>query len=204
MLGFLALSEHLEDFSINSAWLILLAKVLFETWYIISQPWILFFSRATKKWKCRIIDRSCTKNFQNTCLTAHFSVFLHPSNSDIRENCLSYKLEKRSSRALLGDDIWPFYTVFLSVTGSWQLFARQQTFMTTMTSFKRHFPPFAFPSCKSQQKSRCWKNASHWGRSIRNPPIIVKATSYDPSERPLETSVRWFIEVPEKPGKSDA
>lgn len=89
-------------------------------------------------------------------------IFLHPSNSDIRENCLSYKLEKRSSRALVGDDIWPFYTVFLSVTGSWQLFARQQTFMTTMTSFKRHFRPSSH-RVNHDKKQVLKKPAWHWG-----------------------------------------
>ena len=90
---------------------------------------------------------------QNTCLTAHFSPL--DSNSDIRENCLSYKLEKRA----VANDIWPFYTVFLSVTGSWQSFLqeRQQTFMTTMTSFKRHFRPSRVNHGKKQVLKRSSK-----------------------------------------------
>lgn len=132
----------------------------FETWYtFISQSYFrVHFSRDTK---CRITDRSFTKIFFFKT-PAWQLIFLHPSNSDIRENCLSYKLEKRSSRALVGDDIWPFYTVFLSVTGSWQLFARQQTFMTTMTSFKRHFRPSSH-RVNHDKKQVLKKPAWHWG-----------------------------------------
>ena len=89
--------------------------------------------------------------------TPAWQLIFHPldSNSDIRENCLSYKLEKRA----VANDIWPFYTVFLSVTGSWQSFLqeRQQTFMTTMTSFKRHFRPSRVNHGKKQVLKRSSK-----------------------------------------------